>query len=345
MTDRNTDNRTKPEEDIMTENTKNQTIKSLATYDYEGYPLHVMTREGEPLFCLVEVCKAMNNDPRHISDTTAQIKKEFGVNTLFRESFDTGYGVKQYTFITEPQLYFVMMRGRSEDCRKFRQWLCNEVLPSIRKTGSYNIKQDPAPSPEIEYRKPIDLNQSATELARALDANCKFNENEKEAMNAIFKLRADFGFNWGQTAAKAEAFEEFRKAMEKVQQSGGEISRLAKQMLDVLKAQKTAEELNNAFFFANGLPQFTDPAASAIAWVQAIIDFRKEKQAKEEAFRQRDEAVKEKAEAVSAKYQISTAREAKAMATASIATRKLNKLRADYADLKRAYDKTMKQGK
>lgn len=39
--------------------------------------------------------------------------------------------------ITEPQLYFVMMRSNSKVAREFRQWICNEVLPSIRQTGTY----------------------------------------------------------------------------------------------------------------------------------------------------------------------------------------------------------------
>lgn len=47
-------------------------------------------------------------------------------------------GPVQATFITEPQLYFVLMRSRSEQARPFRQWVVNEVLPSIRKTGAYS---------------------------------------------------------------------------------------------------------------------------------------------------------------------------------------------------------------
>ena len=45
--------------------------------------------------------------------------------------------VQTATFITEPQLYFVMMRSRSEQAKPFRQWVVSEVLPSIRKTGRY----------------------------------------------------------------------------------------------------------------------------------------------------------------------------------------------------------------
>ena len=49
---------------------------------------------------------------------------------------------QQWNFITEPQLYFVMMRSRAKIAREFRQWICNEVLPSIRAQGAYVAKSE-----------------------------------------------------------------------------------------------------------------------------------------------------------------------------------------------------------
>lgn len=46
-------------------------------------------------------------------------------------------GVQQATFITEPQLYFVLMRSDKPKAKPFRQWVVNVVLPSIRKQGYY----------------------------------------------------------------------------------------------------------------------------------------------------------------------------------------------------------------
>lgn len=43
--------------------------------------------------------------------------------------------------ITEPQLYFVLMRSDKPKAREFRQWVINEVLPSIRKSGSYKVNE------------------------------------------------------------------------------------------------------------------------------------------------------------------------------------------------------------
>ena len=108
----------------------------VSTYDFHKSNIRVITSEnGEILFCLADVCASLN-----LTNATVianQIKDEFELPKLNLASFDTGYGVKEFTMITEPQLYFVMMRSRAKVAREFRQWICNEVLPSIRAQGAY----------------------------------------------------------------------------------------------------------------------------------------------------------------------------------------------------------------
>lgn len=113
----------------------------VSTYDFHKSNIRVITSEnGEILFCLADVCASLN-----LTNATVianQIKDEFELPKLNLASFDTGYGVKEFTMITEPQLYFVMMRSRAKVAREFRQWICNEVLPSIRANGTYTQKKE-----------------------------------------------------------------------------------------------------------------------------------------------------------------------------------------------------------
>lgn len=113
---------------------------SLISYNFHDSNIRVIKNDnGDYLFCLADVCKSLNLlNPTH---TANQIKDEFKLPTLNVASFDTGYGIKDCTMITEPQLYFVMMRSNSKVAREFRQWICNEVLPSIRQTGTYSEKK------------------------------------------------------------------------------------------------------------------------------------------------------------------------------------------------------------
>ncbi len=114
---------------------------NLTSYNFHDSNIRVEQNDkGEVLFCLADVCTSLNLTTP--AKTANQIKEEFELGELNSCSFDTGYGVKEFTMITEPQLYFVMMRSNSKVAREFRQWICNEVLPSIRAQGAYVAKSE-----------------------------------------------------------------------------------------------------------------------------------------------------------------------------------------------------------
>lgn len=113
----------------------------ISTYNFHKSNIRIITSEnGVFLFCLSDVCQTLNLSTP--AKTASQIKEEFKVGELNSYSFDTGYGIKEFTMITEPQLYFVMMRSRAKVAREFRQWICNEVIPEIRKRGAYVAKSE-----------------------------------------------------------------------------------------------------------------------------------------------------------------------------------------------------------
>uniref|UniRef100_UPI0022EA2168 BRO-N domain-containing protein n=1 Tax=Campylobacter helveticus TaxID=28898 RepID=UPI0022EA2168 len=99
-------------------------------FQREGQEIRIIKDEsGEPLFCLRDICDSLKmENPANIKNA---ILKEFELPILNICSFDTGYGIKEFTMITEPQLYFMLMRSDKPKARDFRQWVINEVLPSI----------------------------------------------------------------------------------------------------------------------------------------------------------------------------------------------------------------------
>ena len=114
---------------------------NLTSYNFHNSDIRVEQNDkGEVLFCLADVCASLN-----LTNATVianQVKDEFGIPKLNLGVVTRPDGSRiEVNFITEPQLYFVMMRSRAKVAREFRQWLCNEVLPAIRKTGSYTLSQ------------------------------------------------------------------------------------------------------------------------------------------------------------------------------------------------------------
>lgn len=108
---------------------------------------------NDPLFCLSDVCRILELDG--VNKVANMVKAEFELGELNSATFDTGYGIKTLSLITEPQLYFVLMRSDKPKAKPFRQWVINEVLPSIRRSGKY------------EAISQIDM--KAIEAQRALD--------------------------------------------------------------------------------------------------------------------------------------------------------------------------------
>lgn len=114
---------------------------NLTSYNFHNSDIRVVQNDkGEVLFCLADVCASLNLSQSN--KTANQIKEEFGGTELNSAPLKTKGGVQQCTMITEPQLYFVMMRSNSKIAREFRQWICNEVLPSIRAHGAYVAKSE-----------------------------------------------------------------------------------------------------------------------------------------------------------------------------------------------------------
>ena len=106
-------------------------VKQVFSYSFNFQKIRCVFIEGEIHFCLADVCSALNLTTP--AKTVKQIKSEFKVGELNSYPLQTNGGIQRCTLISEPQLYFVMMRSNSDLAHNFRQWICKEVLPTIRK--------------------------------------------------------------------------------------------------------------------------------------------------------------------------------------------------------------------
>lgn len=53
----------------------------------------------------------------------------------------SGHELRRGDFITEPQFYKLAIKANNETAERFQDWVTSEVLPSIRQTGGYQLKQ------------------------------------------------------------------------------------------------------------------------------------------------------------------------------------------------------------
>lgn len=94
----------------------------------------------KPLFCLADVCRVLD---LQVTPTKNRLKPD-GVSLI--KVIDSLGREQEATFITEQNLYKVIMRSDKPQAEPFQDWVCGEVLPSIRKTGSYLTEKLLSPS-------------------------------------------------------------------------------------------------------------------------------------------------------------------------------------------------------
>ena len=92
------------------------------------------TREN-PMFCLADVCRVLE---LQVTPTKNRLKQD-GVNLI--KVIDSLGREQEATFVNEQNLYKVIMRSDKPQAETFQDWVCGEVLPSIRKTGNYSVQQ------------------------------------------------------------------------------------------------------------------------------------------------------------------------------------------------------------
>ena len=57
--------------------------------------------------------------------------------------------VQSLNLVSESGLYDLIMQSRKPEAKAFKRWVTHEVLPSIRKTGSYSVQAQPAMLPNF----------------------------------------------------------------------------------------------------------------------------------------------------------------------------------------------------
>ncbi len=116
-------------------------MNSLQIFNSEEFgEIRTAIIDGEPWFCMTDICKALE-----ISNTS-QAKTRLNADGVITNEVIDSIGRKQNAnFVNEPNMYKLIFQSRKESAERFTDWVTSEVLPTIRKTGSY---QKPMTIPE-----------------------------------------------------------------------------------------------------------------------------------------------------------------------------------------------------
>lgn len=154
-----------------------------------GQDIRTVIVDGEPWFVAADIASAL--DLGNVRSSVALLDEdEKGVHTM-----DTPGGLQAVTIVNEPGLYSLILRSRKPEAKAFKRWITHEVLPAIRRTGTYAIAA-PAELDELEaarrYVKAIEDKRAAVARALAAEAHAAALEPAAHAWDVLASANGDY---------------------------------------------------------------------------------------------------------------------------------------------------------
>ncbi|WP_319466795.1 BRO family protein [uncultured Trichococcus sp.] len=112
-------------------------MSELQIFNFENNEVRTMTVNDEPFFVANDVAKTLGyaNPSKATNDHCKKGFIAWGNDSLGRH--------QQFKLIPESDVYRLVFRSKLPESEKFENWVTEEVLPSIRKKGFYEIPKDP----------------------------------------------------------------------------------------------------------------------------------------------------------------------------------------------------------
>lgn len=104
------------------------------TFNASNQNIRVQMKDGEPWFVAKDVCDALEIENNR--NATARLDDDEKGVSIVR----TSSGDQQMTIVNESGLYNLIFQSRKPEAKAFRKWVTSEVLPTLRKTGRYELK-------------------------------------------------------------------------------------------------------------------------------------------------------------------------------------------------------------
>lgn len=112
---------------------------NVVQFNFQNHHVRIFDQNGEPWWALGDVCDAigiLNN--RHATERLSEdgVVKSDIIDRLGRK--------QEVSFINEANLYRLIFRSNKSEAVAFQNWVFEEVLPTIRKTGRYSEQETPS---------------------------------------------------------------------------------------------------------------------------------------------------------------------------------------------------------
>lgn len=220
--------------------------KNFMVFEKGGFgAVRVINVNGEPWFVARDVAKALG-----YADPSDAIRRHCEKTNKITHQGETPVTVNtppmHLLIIPEEDVYALIFGSELESAKRFRRWICDEVLPSIRKTGQYGgyaLPRVPQSFPDalrmiadIEEEKLLALEQrdyykrTKAEIGSRREATAMATASAAARRANALENELGFGKTYKQVKAIPWLLEEFADCRSVYQQVGKKLSSLSLRM-------------------------------------------------------------------------------------------------------------------
>lgn len=111
-------------------------MNEVQLFNFENHEVRSLLLNNEPWFVGKDVAETLG-----YTDTNQAIRKHVDDEDKLSRRFDGTGQSRDMTIINESGLYSLVLSSKLPSAKKFKRWVTSEVLPALRKTGQYQVKE------------------------------------------------------------------------------------------------------------------------------------------------------------------------------------------------------------
>lgn len=149
-------------------------MNELQIFNNEEFgEIRTITKDNEPWFVASDICRSLD-----LSNPTMAMQR---IDDDEKAKFNLGLSGGETNCVNEYGLYSLVLASRKREAKDFKRWITHEILPSIRKTGS--------------YKKPMSTSEKIRLLAQG---NEELNERVDMVDGRVTDLENNMTIDYGQ---------------------------------------------------------------------------------------------------------------------------------------------------
>ncbi|HBC4320325.1 TPA: ORF6C domain-containing protein [Staphylococcus aureus] len=146
-------------------------MQALQTFNFEELPVRTLEVDGEPYFIGKDVADILG-----YANGRDALSKHVDAEDKLTSQIATAGQNRNVTIINESGLYSLIFSSKLENAKRFKRWVTSEVLPTLRKTGAYQVPSDPMQTLRLMFEATEETKQ---EIKNVKDDVIDLKENQK----------------------------------------------------------------------------------------------------------------------------------------------------------------------